>query len=404
MPDLNPAKSTWLYQLLFEGPWPTAVAFVGERRIAAGNREGQLLVWDLPAPGSKDEPPKDVPADDKKKDKKSDEPPSVPPVRMLKGHDNGVTRLVALPDGKTLISASLDHTVRIWDLDATPTGEAEVIVDAETREREAKRGNKTALGAPGVKVQVQQAAHILQGHRDWVHALNTSRDGKRLISGDDSNLTIVWDLASGKQVSQWTGYEGNSVTSAALSPDGKRAFVADYCASRGDYDRPPAHAKFFSADDGSEKLDFLVVQFPKDKPENSYGYAQKWGKLMARGFVAADFSPDGKLVAAGMGGETDTGKVHLIDTESAKLVRTVAGHQYGVCDLMFSPDGKFILSCGRDTTVQVTSVEDGKEAAKLGKPRGGQFKDWLNAIALSPDNTWLAAADIAGFVQVWKLG
>jgi hypothetical protein len=42
--------------------------------------------------------------------------------------------------------------------------------------------------------------------------------------------------------------------------------------------------------------------------------------------------------------------------------------------------------------------------AQLGKPRGGQFKDWFHAVALSPDQQWWAAADISGRVFVWKMG
>ncbi len=37
----------------------------------------------------------------------------------------------------------------------------------------------------------------------------------------------------------------------------------------------------------------------------------------------------------------------------------------------------------------------------LGRPRGGQFKDWFHAVAVSPDGRWIAAADMAGQVQVW---
>jgi hypothetical protein len=40
----------------------------------------------------------------------------------------------------------------------------------------------------------------------------------------------------------------------------------------------------------------------------------------------------------------------------------------------------------------------------LGSPRGGQFKDWLSAVALSPDGRFLAATDIAGLVHVWEFG
>jgi len=74
-----------------------------------------------------------------------------------------------------------------------------------------------------------------------------------------------------------------------------------------------------------------------------------------------------------------------------------------VTDLAFSADGTLLYSAGRDTTVRISQVEDGKELAVLGSPRGGQFKDWISAFALSPDEAWLAAADIAGHIDVWKL-
>jgi hypothetical protein len=48
-------------------------------------------------------------------------------------------------------------------------------------------------------------------------------------------------------------------------------------------------------------------------------------------------------------------------------------------------------------------VADGKLVKELGQPRGGQFKDWIHAVAASPDGRRLAAADMAGQVQVWAL-
>ena len=113
---------------------------------------------------------------------------------------------------------------------------------------------------------------------------------------------------------------------------------------------------------------------------------------MKRGLVCATFSPDGKLLAVGQGGETDKGQVHLINVETGKIERTVSGHKSGACDVKFSADGKLVLSTGRDTVVRVCQVEDGKEVATLGKERGGQFKDWFHSVAISPDQQYVSAA------------
>ena len=69
----------------------------------------------------------------------------------------------------------------------------------------------------------------------------------------------------------------------------------------------------------------------------------------------------------------------------------------------FSADGRYILSGGRDTTVRICQVDDGKQVAQLGKERGGQFKDWMHGIAIAPDQRSVAAADIAGIIHVWEL-
>lgn len=386
MAELNPTKSTLHCELVFEGAWTTSVAFLGSgRRLAAANREGVLLIWDLPEQPTKE---------------------SVLPVRKLDGHTNSINRLVATDDGKLLLSASHDRSVRLWDSNIEPTGSAEIIIDSEEREREAKKNPKgNALTKPGIKVVTQQAQHVFTGQRDWVQALGLSRDQKRLISGDDSGQVQVWDLADRKGVSKWSGYPGNWVTSVCLSPDGQTAFVGEFCSPRGSFDRPPAQARLFDVASGKERLDFLKILYPNVKVrDNSYGYATTWGAFVAQGLVAAEFSPDGKLLALAQGGETGTGKVHLMDVETGKLVRSVSGHQSGACDLTFSADGKYILSTGRDTVLRICQVADGKEVAQLGKARGGQFKDWFHAVALSPDQQWLAAADISGRVFVWKMG
>lgn len=394
-------KPKQLFQLAFDHDWPTSVAFLDNgQKLAAGNRLGEILLWDLTK--------QPVAATAKKS--KSATPPDIHPVRKLVGHENGITKLIATPDGTTLISASIDRTIRFWNPDAPANGTGDVILDFSDREQKARRKSddekEKILYAPGFKIGKIESTGMLAGHKDWIKTMGISRDGKRLISGDDSCLTIVHDLGAKKQIASWTGYSRVWVTAAALSPDGKTAFTAEYAGSRSDFDRPAAQARLWDAETGKQKLDLLKAWTPKvnDKDRtDSYGYAQTWGKLMKRGLVAADFTPDGKLLAVAQGGETDTGKIHLVDVATGKIVRTVSGHQYGALDVLFSADGQYVLSCGRDTMVRICKVADGKEVATLGKSRGGQFKDWFHAIAVSPDQTQVAAADIAGMVHVWRL-
>lgn len=390
----NPSKPKLRYQLTFEGSWPTSVAFLGAGRLAAGNQLGQIFVWHLPdkAPEFKAEP------------KGERQAPNVWPVRRLDGHTNEISRLVTMPDGKHLASASFDRTVRLWPTAAPAAGKADVVLDEDTRKRAARRtGKKEPDSAPGVSVETQTACTILEGHKEWIYALGVSRDGTRLVSGDAASGVIVWDVATHKAVAKWTGHAWNWIVAAALAPDGKTALISENRYKRDDFDVPAPALKLWDAATGKETLDLLKVQFPKfNVADRTYGGSQMWRKFVAAGLIAAAFSPDGKLLAVGQGGETDTGIVHLLDATTGKLVRPVSGHKEGVTDLLFASDGKHLITVGRDTTARVCRVDDGKEVAALGSPRGGQFKDWFSAVTLSPDERFLAAADIAGLVHVWE--
>jgi WD40 repeat protein len=392
---LNPSKPKLRYQLTFEGSWPTSVAFLGTgRKLAAGNQLGHIYIWDLP-----EKPPefKAVPKGDR-------QAPNVWPVRRLDGHTNEISRLLATPDGKHLASASYDRAVRIWPTDAPAAGKAEAVLDDENRKREARRqGKKEPAKSPGITVETQTACDVLEGHKDWVFALGISGDGKSLISGDAASQVIVWDLATRKPVSKWVGHSWNWIVAASLAPDGKTALVSENRYKRDDFDVPAPALKTWDVASAKETLDLMKVQFPKFNPsDRTYGGSQLWRKFVQAGLIATAYSPDGKLVAAGQGGETSSGKVHLLDATTGKLVRDVSEHKEGVTDLLFSSDGKYLISAGRDTCVRVCQVADGKEVAVLGSPRGGQFKDWFSAVALSPDERFIAAADIAGLVHVWE--
>jgi WD40 repeat protein len=357
-------KATLAWTLPWDDDWVTAVAVLGPtRRVAAGNNQGHIYVWELP-------------------EKPGATPPA--PARRLDGHTNVISRLLATPDGRWLISASFDHSVRLWDMSAATKGTATVVLDPKAREAAKKRGGKAAAEPPAVTVGLQQAERVLDAHKEWVQAMSLSADGKILATGDDAGQVILWDVPSGKETRRWKVKAW--VYALALSPDGRRALISE----RFPLVYDPAKVittRLWDATTGqmTRSLDDL---FKKDYQS------------------AAAFSPDGKLLAVGRGGEANgpSGVVILLDPATGKKVHELKpGHQDGLTDLAFHPDGKHLASTGRDTVVRLWSVADGKMVKELGKPRGGQFKDWIHAISFSPDGMLLAAADMAGAVQVWTL-
>lgn len=361
------AKLIWT--LPWDSDWVTAVSFVGNGKVAAGNKQGEILVWKLPSPG--------------------DKAPS--PARRLAGHTNEVTRMLTTPDQQTLLSASLDHTIKYWDM-TSESGDAGTVVLNERARYEAESRKKKMPTAVEVKVTVQKCNRELTGHKDWVLGLSMTPDGKTLVSGADRVVgpkkekegeIIVWDLPAGKEVRRW--YTKGWPWGLAVSPDGQTVIASERVPLVFDSGSLSA-LKLWNAQTGQMKADLS-----KDVKERMAGAA---------------YSSDGKWLAVCRGGEANglAGKVTLLDPATGKKLReTSPGHLDGATDLAFHPDGKHIFSAGRDTTVKIWRLDDGKHVRDLGQGRGGQFKDWICAIALSPDGKLLAAADMAGMVHVWAL-
>jgi WD40 repeat protein len=172
----------------------------------------------------------------------------------------------------------------------------------------------------------------------------------------------------------------------ALSPDATLAATCIYA---------PRYAEFKNA--------IQLWDAAAGKVKLDLGPTFKRGSEGVTGMGAAAFSRDGKVLALGHGGEVESGngKVYLLSVPDGKKLHELPGHQNGVTCFAFHPDGKHLASGGRDTTVRLWSVADGKQVAQLGKGRGGQFQDWLHAVSFSADGRSLAAADMAGMIHVW---
>jgi hypothetical protein len=107
---------------------------------------------------------------------------------VLRGHSDAVKEAAFSPDGGRVVTASSDHTARIWD---------------------AESGNEIAC---------------FQGHAGNVWTPSFSSDGRRVVTASADGTARVCDAESGNEIGRLQGHEG-SVTTASFSPDGKRVLT-----------------------------------------------------------------------------------------------------------------------------------------------------------------------------------
>lgn len=365
----------------------------------------------------------------------------------LVGHSNKLTDASFSNDGKKILTASQDGTVKIWDartgaLLNTLSGYSITLNDANF----SKDGSKIILACSDSTAKLWsqregKLANEILGAAGNVTVAQYSEDGERILTGSTDGLLSIWDAEGrlitalaeinqyyqapakknirtgvfspdGKKIASIAGWDLNiwgiaeeriltrfeninAIYDADFSPDGKKILACTQDARVLDYEngnllltldslRGPVFAAAFSPD-GKE----IVTASGGDQLARVWDAVTGKRKIVLEGHtdIVRDisYSRDGKLIVAA----ADNNLARIWNSKDGKLLHTLKGHNSFVKNAHFSFDGKWVVTVGGDNMCKVWSVKTGELLYTL------TLMDWHESIMQVPSGYYTGSPTAA---------
>jgi WD40 repeat protein len=334
--------------------------------------------------------------------------------RRLLGHSGPVLDVTFGADGLTIVTASADHTLILWD---TTTGEVIRQLGADgTGHQSWVRGVAVSPGGNALLSCSDDQTLILWdgstgamirrfvGHTDIVSDVAFTPDGRQALSGSWDKTLILWDVQTGEPLRTFVGHT-DPVTSVAISPDGRTALSASidttlilWNLSTGEMIRrfeghaDPVMSVAFSPD-GTQAISGSRDRYMLLWDVNTGTIIHRFEGHSAR-VLSVAFSPDGRYALS----SSEDNKIILWNLTSREIAHRFEGHNGYVNSVAFSPDGKHILSGSDDRMALLWDVESGELVNRI-----SGHTDWVNAVAFSPDATTAVSAGSDKELILWSL-
>ncbi len=347
-------------------------------------------------------------------------------LHAFQAHSTRVWSLAISPDGRTLATASWDHTVRLWDISnpyAPHLQHAKISHGDKVYAVAFGPDGHTIATAGGDDVRLWDISHSRKAallhnlaSARTVLAMAFSSDGRTLSTVRSDRLVFLWDTTDPRHLTYRAKYTGHTrqVNAVAFTPDGNTLITGSDDKTARIWDLPApalrAHTEAVVYTSVNKRGNLMATS-------SSDHSAKLWNitdpahpvKLASidrhhESVVAVLFHPTAPLLATA----SLDGKVCLWDITDPRRpqYRTTlrGGHTAGITTATFSADGTTLVTGSDDRTVRLWNLKNPKKVAKL--QLLGPLDNRVSRVAVGrgPGHTEvLAAADIDGSTTLWDI-
>jgi WD40 repeat protein len=292
----------------------------------------------------------------------------------LDQHTESVNAVRWSPDGQYIATASLDHTVKVWNASTgnlvctyMSADEVYALAWSPTSKFIASGGNDDAVHIWNATTCSPGSTYATHTEAGPVVSIAWSPDGKFIASGgwgdNNDNQAQVWNSSTGTILFAMTPFT-DVVSSIAWSPNGQEIAV-------GSWDRSAEIWSVQTRQTLQSYSDFI-------DPVN-----------------AVAWSPDGRYLAI-----AKANKVEVWDTNTNKLVCTYNQHTAMVNAVAWSPNGKEIASGSDDKTVRIWNPFSPSTPTLMVYT---QHTNAVTSVAWSPDGKEIVSGSFDNTAKVWAV-
>jgi len=325
---------------------------------------------------------------------------------ILFGHSGPVTAATFSDDGRQVLSSSEDGTIRVWDAQPYRDGRF-VVIEGQMRapcgHAVSIAGDRVATVSGDGVIRISDTEHgntVMERRENeiGIHSAVLSRDGSRIVIAADRSRPLVRDVKSGADLAALPNCGGDC--SLDFSPDGQNVIVAGTkIAELRSIDSKTATSLFHGvktygatfAPNGAR-----VATTGADGRIRLCGIDGRDCTELAAHTVHGDtvcFDGSGQRLASG--GADRLAKLWSVSTQQSL---TLPGHPDTVKSAVFSRDGRYVYTVtDQDRTVRIWSTSNGALVGKLDLP------EVVTAVAELPgqrlaltvgEQTWIGELDI----------